>query len=689
MARLRISFVVFLAFVLVSCVPGAPESPSNGPGQGANASQMPQPSATPPTRPGAPQLAILSPLQIDSENGRLYAVAQVNGEAKIAVLNATDGTLLAAWDNPGQLALDAARGRLVVDRGAQGVALLNAATGETQAIIDLPPQDGPPAPQVNATSGQIYAFRQATVHVIDPAIRSAIRSTPLRIDSTVCDSPAGDAPIYQTAYDAAADRLYLSFITRRCIPWVSATLIAYDAALTTEAGRTEVDINTQFLPFNKNVFGTTVSRLGPTLSWAWDGTNRWHEESGDFQGQPTGMAADIEREVIYEAIGETIRIIDPAEGVVTGQFQATLLADGRLAGHDPASDNLYFVRSSGRLYTWRAADMLAGPSSPTAVPSSLPIATVQMIALAPNWSANRTMAAILEDKDCQGGGQLFLMINPATGWFPSPIGDNQACQTVTAVAFSPAFRQDSLLFSATSRPATIARSLDTGRSWKAAETTFPDGTIFSGIHPSVTYATDQTVFAQTTAGLLYRSRDGGRNWILLDQRLDQSLVTGGVGPAIHLFGSYGSRILRSTNGGESWKETGITPNDEPLSLLAAATSLGEYPILYAFTTGGRFARSLDAGATWNMIMESAPGPVQLAIGADVPEEIRPIFLLHERSITSSYDGMASVWASTVDNEAGRFRPTAIAIAPQFSTTPYLFTGTSDGQIIRVRADAQP
>jgi hypothetical protein len=29
----------------------------------------------------------------------------------------------------------------------------------------------------------------------------------------------GDAPIYQTAYDPAATRLYLSFITYNCIPW--------------------------------------------------------------------------------------------------------------------------------------------------------------------------------------------------------------------------------------------------------------------------------------------------------------------------------------------------------------------------------------------------------------------------------------------------------------------------------------
>jgi len=690
MTRLRWWLVLFLGFWLVSCMPGANDATSPGDsGQESASGPRPVASTTPLPDPGAPQLVLLSPLQIDSENGRLFSVAQINGELKIAVLNARDGVLLAAWDGSGQLALDAPRDRLVVDRGAQGLALLSASTGETQAVIDLPPQDGPPAPQINAKTGMVYAFRNSTIYIIDPAIGAVIRSIPLTVPRVVCDAPSGDTPINQTTGDPTASRLYLSFISHTCIPWATATIIAYDTTQLGEIGRTEVDVNTQFLAYDKSLFGLSVNRLGPTTYWAWDGVTRWHDESGDFQGQPAGMVVDRERKLIYEAVGETIRIIDLTERTLLSQVNAPLLNDSRLAGHDPVSDNLFLISTTGRLYLWPAENLFNKATTPAAAPSPLPIATVKSLSLAPNWVDNRTMAAVIESAECPDGGQLFVMINPASGWLPSPTGDDRSCESVVAVTFSPAYKQDSLLFAATLRPPTILRSLDTGRSWTAADSVFPEGTHIIALLPSPGYASDQTIFALTTTGLLYRSRDGGRNWQLLDQRLDQVALAGVVGPAIHLYGAFGGRILRSTNGGETWKEAGATPNGEQLILLAATPSSDDFAILYAFTAGGRFARSLDGGATWNPIMETSPGPAQLAIANDVVEDQRPVFFLHDRSMTASYDGMASVWAATSADEAGRFRPTAIAISPDFNAMPYLFAGTADGQIVRVRADAQP
>lgn len=682
MARLRNSLVILLWLCLASCIPGqqGPESDA-GPG-------VPQPSPTAGAVPGTPQLVIFPPVQIDDQNGRLFAVAQVNGESRIAVINTQDGSLLAAWDNPGQLALDASRGRLVVDRGAQGIALLNAATGEAQGTVALPPQDGPPAPQINSRTGAVYAFRGSTVYVIDPAIHSVIRSTEIKMPQTTCDAPSGDAPIYLTAADPIAERLYLSFITHSCIPWLTATVIAYDTELRTEIGRVDVDINTQFLAYDNDLFGTSVNRLGPTAFWAWDGVNRWHDESADFQGNPAGMALDRKRKLIYEAVGESIRAIDPAKREVTAQTSAPILAEGKLVGHDPASDNLFFVSTTGRLFLWPAENVFKNATPPVTAPSPLPLATVKDIRLAPNWAENRTMAALLAREGCDGA-QLFVMINPASGWLPSPTGADPTCESVAAVAFSPAYKQDSLLFAAIDQPPTVLRSLDTGRSWTAAETPFPEGTRFNALLPSPGYAADQTLYALTSTGLLYRSRDGGRNWHLLDQRVDQVALAGGSGPSLQLYGAHGSRILYSKNGGEKWQEIGPTPNSESLFMLQAAPSTGDFPLLYAFTSGGRFARSLDGAATWNPIMETSPSPVQLAIANSVAEEQRPIFLLHDQSITASYDAMASVWASSSADEASRFHPTAIAIPPDFASTPYLFAGTADGQIVRVRADPQP
>ncbi len=322
----------------------------------------PQPTATPAPPPGAPQIAILGPLHVDSEGGRLYATGQLNGQPRLLVLDAGDGRLLAAWDTLGALALDAARGRLVVDQGRGGVALLDAATGAVTATVELPPQDGPPAPQIDTATGLVYAFRGATVYVIDPAIPDILRAAPLSVAHTVCDEPAGDAPIYQTAYDPAATRLYLSFITYNCIPWVSATLIAYDGRDLTETGRHDIDIASQFAAHDGRLFGVSVSRLGPTRAWAWDGAAAWLESGGDFIGGPAGMAIDRERGLLYEALGETLRVIDPNGRAVVSESAVPLLAGSALAGHDAGHDLLYFVSPAGRLRLWPAANLFDTPS---------------------------------------------------------------------------------------------------------------------------------------------------------------------------------------------------------------------------------------------------------------------------------------------------------------------------------------
>lgn len=684
----RSSLRLWLLLVIVvtaSCKPGGGAKILDPPAQ---SNPQPLPSPTDPGT-GIPQVVILSPLSIDSERGRLYAVAQVNSRPKLVTLDSRDGQLLAAWDSAGQLALDAARNRLVVDQGVEGIALLNADTGEVQGAINLPPQEVPPAPQINTQTGLIYAFRGSALHLLDPAIRAAVRVVTLKVERLVCDTPSGDAAIDRAAYDPAADRLYVTFISSTCIPWATMTIVALDGTTLEEIGRTETDINTQFAPFNKSLIGLSVSRLGPSLNWAWDGRARRYEHNGDFQGNPNGIAVDSGRELVYEAVGEVIRALDPSDGTIVAQATSPLAAGHRLAGYDPIGDTLYLVTATGRLFLWPAAALFGQDVPPVAAPSPLPPAPIRAVALSPNWGADQTMAAIVDDGCVNGAGRLFVMLNPEAGWLPGITGPDASCAAVSAVAFSPAYAQDSLLFAATHQPPAIIRSLDAGRSWTSADTPFPDGTFITTLLPSPDYANDQTIFALTAAGLLYRSRDGGRQWSLLDQRVDRVSIAGGRGRPVELYGSFAGRLLHSTDSGTRWSETGITPDSTELLLLAADQNTDGETTLIALTTAGRLARSLDGGATWLPVMETTPGPAQLVISAATDDGLRPVFLLLDHTITASYDGMASIWATTQVEEAGRFRPTAIALPPDFSAAPYLFVGTTDGQIIRVRADAQP
>ncbi len=93
-----------------------------------------------------------------------------------------------------------------------------------------------------------------------------------------------------------------------------------------EIGRIDVDFNHQTAVYNKNLYGVSVTRLGPTLYWAWDTKSQWHGESADYAGALNGIAVDAGRKLIYEAIGETIRIIDPRDRTITGGWLSGCVA---------------------------------------------------------------------------------------------------------------------------------------------------------------------------------------------------------------------------------------------------------------------------------------------------------------------------------------------------------------------------
>lgn len=650
-------------------------------------------SAPAPTVTGAPsssasQVAVLSPLLVDSEHGRLYATGQVNSRPSLLVLDASDGRLLAAWDTLGTLALDAVRQRLVVDRGRQGLVILDAATGESLAVVELPPQDGPPAPQIDTGTGTVYAFRQNMVYVIDPAVPDITQTAPVSAVHSVCDEPAGDAPIYQSAFDPSVSRLYLSFITYTCIPWVTSTLVALDARTLAESGRHDLDFRSQFVPHDGRLFGVSVSRLGPTLHWIWDGAGQWVEVGSDYMGDPTGMAVDNGRGLVYSALGESLRVIDPGQAGPAGEVAVPLLAGSNLASHDAATDTLYFVSPAGRLSLWPAGNLFGTTAPPQSAPSPLPSAPVTWLALSPNWDEDGAMLALVDDDACPStGGSLFILLHSDAGWQPAMMGAPDVCQSVTAAAFSPDYGRDSLLFAATAEPTTVLRSVDGGRSWTAPETPFPAGVVNS-LLLSPSYAADQTAFALLDDGTLYRSRDGGRTWRAMPQALDQFAVVDAPGASPALFGSRGGDLFQSADG-ESWTLVGPTPDGETLLLLTAAPADVPLPVLYAFTAGGRFARSLDGGLSWLTVVETSAAPAQLAVAAGAPPATRPVFLLHRRTIMASYDDMASIWAATATDEAGRYRPVSIALPPDFTAMPYLFIGTVDGQVLRVDASARP
>lgn len=684
--------LILVAVCLSACQAAAP-APALSPTQPATL-PTPFPSATPavdPDSPSAPpQVAVLSPLVVDEARGLLYMVGQVDGQPRTAALDANDGHVVRTFEPTGQLALDAQRNRLYIDTGGLGLAIVDPATGQTLATVPLPAANATVAPQVEPSGGLVYAFRESTIYTIDPVSSAVVAEKPLAVERVVCDQPQGTAPIYSSAFDPAAFRLYLSFINTTCVPWAGMAIVAYDAATLAETGRMDADAATQMIARDGRLYGTSVSRLGPTVYWVWDGQNPPVQQSGDFAGGLNGIAVDSRRGLLLEGLGMSLR----ASRLETREAQGTLAAlpvEGRLAGYDPNWDQLYIVSPAGRLHIL-SGDVLAGDLEAAPAPSVLPHAPVRALVLSPNWAVDETMAGLWDVPGCAGGRQFFLF-KPEGGWRPAAAGETGACPSIAAVAFSSDYTVDQTIFAADNL-GSVLRSSDGGTTWAptAGEdgAGFPPGARFRALFVSPAFGADRTLFVLTEDGGLYRSADAGQTWARLASALDVVDLLPTPTEAPYLLAASGGQLLRSTDGGDTWEAAGALPESGPVALLRAVPSARPEPTVFALTSGGGFYRSLDGGATWTLQVASAPArDAQLALAPEMTEEERPVLLLQDGSITASYDGGASVWAATPADAAGAYQPTALALSPAFAADGLLVVGTADGQVLRLPGDPFP
>jgi hypothetical protein len=335
----------------------------------------PSPSTTgssPPTLAASvSELAV--PLLIDGEKGWIFASARVDGQPKTVKLSTEDGRLLAAFDVSGRLALDRAHGRVVVDRGEDGVAILNASDGSVLASVRLPAAGPANAdPQVEPTSGHAFVFRGDAAYVIDTTTAQVLDTESLDVALTVCGDPGGPADVERSFYDLVNHRLYLAFTTYVCTPWVHQTLVAYDAATLSELGRYQTELRYQAVPFSDSLYGTTAGRLGLNVSWAWNGHETWFQESRPGSLRLQGIVADWKRQLLYEAIDGQITAYTPYPREPVARVTVPELEGGaRLAGHDPITDQLYFL-NDGELFVSDTDAVVPGAASHAAERATVP-----------------------------------------------------------------------------------------------------------------------------------------------------------------------------------------------------------------------------------------------------------------------------------------------------------------------------
>jgi hypothetical protein len=288
---------------------------------------------------------IAPPLLIDGEKGWMFASVEVAGQDQTLKLATLDGKVLSNMGYAGRLALDRINNHLIVDQGSMGVIILDASTGALMGTVALPSATKASAdPQVDPSSGLAYAFRDKTIFVIDTASKSIVKDKTLSVPTDVCGEIREDAPITKSHYDLVSNKLYLGLITYICTPWVNETIIAFSLPEIEEVGRYHTELNYHSVPFLDSLFGTTAGRLGMNINWAWNGRETWYSETNSGTVFLKGIVADWARQLLFEVQDQQITIFRPLPREVILIAELPILAESvRLVGHDPISDQLYFL----------------------------------------------------------------------------------------------------------------------------------------------------------------------------------------------------------------------------------------------------------------------------------------------------------------------------------------------------------
>ncbi|MCX6357192.1 MAG: YCF48-related protein [Candidatus Aureabacteria bacterium] len=192
-------------------------------------------------------------------------------------------------------------------------------------------------------------------------------------------------------------------------------------------------------------------------------------------------------------------------------------------------------------------------------------------------------------------------------------------------------------------------------------------------------ANSPRIFAGAADGL-YMCRDGGKTWTkvngasggqvrtALDCAIDPS------NPDMVYAATLDSALLKSTDGGKSWKEMGVA--DEK-TITSVAVSPLDSNIIYAGTATGMY-KTKDAGVSWNKVFSEPKAIESIAIDGVNPEVI---YLGAADGLYKSADGGAS-WKQAATDSIGAGAVREVAVAPADSKAVYAATdggvyGSSD------------
>lgn len=246
--------------------------------------------------------------------------------------------------------------------------------------------------------------------------------------------------------------------------------------------------------------------------------------------------------------------------------------------------------------------------------------------------------------------------------------------TVAALAVSPDFQQDSIVLAATATG--LYRSTDGGQQWVHVQNGPSDPRVMTVVFaPAALVA-----FAATADGRLFQSHDGGASWQEVTSWAGLGLINA-IAPSPNfsadqtLFVATNEGVFRSQDGGTSWESSTFGLLDLEILCLACAPNFAENELLWAGSALGGLYRSRNGARSWRDAGQGLPDMAMqsLAVSPNFAADQTLYVGTESDGLYRSTDGGAS-WQAVTLALAGQ-GINAIAVSADGQT---LFVGGGNG-----------
>ncbi|MHB8729509.1 MAG: WD40/YVTN/BNR-like repeat-containing protein [Sulfuricaulis sp.] len=264
---------------------------------------------------------------------------------------------------------------------------------------------------------------------------------------------------------------------------------------------------------------------------------------------------------------------------------------------------------------------------------------------------------------------LFVAASPVHAHGGSPLNfKGSEGGSVRAIVITPT--RPAILYAATSGGG-VFRSRDGGSHWQPANRGLPRMDILAlALDP----ASPRTLYAGTRGGL-FKSHDGGASWQPAGAGLGEEqikvLLTDPANARTLYAGTYHG-LWKSADEGQTWSRLAGQPESSNITALAIAQDASHG--MYAGTAQGLF-RSRDGGATWSRLSRGLSVP---SIATLVVDPVRPQ-VLYAGTADGAYrsDDGGDTWHSITFAQTN-LPVTAILVDPRHPDTLYLGTSFVGG-----------